>query len=133
LDDAIIVTLLAGEARRRLFTQLFGTSGKGQPLFTMAVCNAIGQAFRDMAAPVVAQPGPSAADILLGLMALREVSGRVAGEPSRQTPNAVGLIVVALIWRYRPLMRGSMRAARGSSHAAEATVRRLRAFYGGRS
>lgn len=135
-SDASVVLLLVNDGRRRILTRLTGLSGlsSGESLVvTLLAAGAVAKAIADAVPPMSRPAAPSTMDLILGGSALNEIAHSIGGRASRSVPGFGALVAFALIWRYHPLARGSFSVARGSTHAIEATERRLRAFYRARS
>jgi len=129
LTDMRVAWLLLNEARYRAIERLFGLPRDQANLATLIALLVLAQAVHEKAAPVLrAPPAPSAADAALGAAALRELFYDVAGPSSRETPLFATLVTIAVLGGLaRPVVRASVHAIRGSSHAS---VARFRHRYG---
>jgi hypothetical protein len=132
-DDVIIVLLLLNNARRKAVSTAFGLAGLNADeslLITLvALATLFGQA--EEVVPIHRPAKPHLRNLVIGGSVVKELGHTVGGSDSREIPAFVGLIALALIWRYHPLARGSIRAARASLRAAEASERWIRTVYGG--
>jgi hypothetical protein len=114
--DARVRSLLAGEARRRVVTRVFGIPAGDQSLLvTLILVGAAGAAVRDF----VPRPWPrlSRTHALAGGSLLNTTLSGIAGAPSRNVPLAGGLIAFALVAHsLRPAVAGSAREVRALTH-----------------
>jgi hypothetical protein len=133
VDDVVIGLMLLNRARRRVVAQVFGLTGLTRDesiMITLIALAAVGRQAGE-AAPVHKPAKPHPSNLMLAAGVVKELGHRAGGAGSRDIPNFVGLVAFALIWRYHPLARGAVRAARESIHVAGASERRIRAAYGG--
>ncbi len=133
LDDVVIALLVLNNARRKVISSAFGLTGLNRDeslIITLVALAALVKQAEEVV-PVHRPARPHLQNLMLGGAVIKEVGHTVGGHDSREIPAFVGLIAFALIWRYHPLARGSIRAARGSVRVIEASERRIRAVYGG--
>jgi hypothetical protein len=128
LGDVRVVFLLLDDVRGRILLRLTGPqalSKNESRLVTLIALGALAKVFEDTGLPIGRPPRPTATDLLIGRSVLSEMAHGIAGSASRTAPGFGGLLAFALIWRYRPVMRGSFGVARGAAHVEH----RLRTFY----
>jgi hypothetical protein len=133
LDDVVIVLLVLNRARRRVISDAFGLTGLSRNeslIITMVALSALIKQTEEVV-PVHRPAKPHLRNLVLGGAVVKEAGHLVGGSDSREIPAFVGLIAFALIWRYHPLARGAVGAARESIRFAGASERRIRAVYGG--
>jgi hypothetical protein len=132
VDDVVIGLMLLNRARRRAVAQVFGLTGLTRDesiIITLIALAALARQAEE-AAPVHKPARPHASNLMLAAGVVKEFGHAAGGAGSREIPGFFGLIAFALIWRYHPLARGAVRAARESIHVAGASERRIRAAYG---
>ena len=129
----MLVLLLLNEGRHRVVGRLFGVSRADANIVTVVALSSLASAAAAAAARLrSARPHPSIAGAAVGAVVVKEAAHGIAGEWSRTTPLFAGLVtLVALEKSFGPALRGSFRAARGTSNAAVGTIRRARAFVAG--
>lgn len=134
VGDAIIAIRVLNEVVQRGVSRVFGVPRAGSSLVTLFAIGATARALlRIASAPGTqvrkARSSPTAAsDAMLGAAALKATLDGVAGAPSRKTPSAAALIVVALLAHaFRPAVQGSLRAVRVSVRDAILEARIVRA------
>ena len=110
-------SLLAGEARRRGVTRVFGVPRADQSLLvTVVLIGAVGTVVRGFAA-ALPRPRPSGADAAIGGSLLNATFRGIAGAPSGNMPLAGGLIAFAVLSHLlRPAVAGSARTAHAVAH-----------------
>jgi hypothetical protein len=113
--DVGVRSLLAGEARRRAVTRLFGIPAEDQSLLvTMIVLGAAGTVVRGLAPRL---PRPSGTQAAIGGTLLNTTLRGIAGPPSATVPLAGGLIAFALVSHsLRPTLAGAVRDVRALAH-----------------
>jgi hypothetical protein len=119
---------LLDDARGRTLLRLTGPQGLSKNesrLLTLIALGALAKALEDMAPPIRRPGAPSVIDLLIGESILSEMAHGIAGNASRAMPGFTGLLAFALIWKYRPVIHGSLGIARGAAHLEH----RLRSFY----
>jgi hypothetical protein len=126
--DASVALLVLDEAWPRMLVRLFGISRDDSPLVTAILIGLAAGALHDKAAAIRKAPSPSASDTVIGAAVLDEAAHCVAGEWSREAPFFLPLVAFAVIWKYHPLARVSIRAVRASIRGAITSVRRVRAY-----
>ena len=133
LDDVFIVLLLLNNARRKVVSTAFGLTGLNADESLIITLVALITLFSEAeeVVPIHRPAKPHVRNLVVGGSVLKELGHTVGGNDSREIPAFVGLIAFALIWRYHPLARASIRAARGSVRVAEASERWIRTVYGG--
>jgi hypothetical protein len=132
--DAAIVVLLLNDVRHRTVTRVFGVSRDDSNLVTVLAIGSAAVAVHGTAQRVRAiRRYPSGADSVIGAAVLREAALGIAGEPSRAVPAVGALVALALVGTSsRPMLRGAIRATRGSVLSVITAPQRLRAFARGR-
>ena len=75
-------------------------------------------------------PDQTLRNVVVGGAVIKELGHRAGGTGSRDVPGFVALVAFAMVWRYHPLARGAVRAARESIRSAEASERRIQTAYG---
>jgi hypothetical protein len=115
--DAIIVSSLLNELRRRITTAVYGISRADSNLLTLIVLGAFGAAMRRAAAAPrtqvrKARSSPTAlGDSMIAAAAAKETLDSIAGNPSRDMTPAAALITLALVVHlFRPAVRRLVRA-----------------------
>jgi hypothetical protein len=120
--------LLLDDARGRMLLRLTGPQGLSKNesrLLTLIALGALAKALEESGPSIRRPAAPSAVGLLIGESILSEMAHGIAGNASRAIPGFSGLLAFALIWKYRPVMRGSVNIARATAHLE----RRLRNFY----
>jgi hypothetical protein len=114
--DVGVRSLLAGEARRRAVTRLFGVPPQDQSLLvTLIVLGAAGSAIRGFAPRL---PRPSGTQAAFGGTLLNTALRGIAGPPAATVPLAGGLIALAVVSHaLRPTVVGAVHDARAMAHA----------------
>jgi hypothetical protein len=114
--DVGVRSLLAGEARRRAVTRLFGIPAEDQSLLvTVIVLGAAGTVVRGF---VPRLPRPSGTHAAMGGTLLSTTLRGIAGPPSATVPLAGGLIALALVSHsLRPTVAGAVHEVRALAHA----------------
>lgn len=128
LTDARIALLLLEDVRRRMLERLTGFTGLSRNesrFLALIALGALAKALDDTNLPFGAPVAPSATDLMIGGSLMNEMARGIAGNPSRSVQGFSGLVAFALMWKYRPVVRGSFGIARASAHFE----RRLRTFY----
>jgi hypothetical protein len=129
--DGVIVFLLLNEARHRTVARVFGVSRQDANPVTAVAVGVLAEGFHSSATRVFGAALPSAAAMAIGAAALKEGAHAVTGEASRNTPFFSALLVFAVLGTaFGPVLRGSIRGARGSVQGVTAGSRRLRALLG---
>jgi hypothetical protein len=142
LDDSIAALLVLNDARRRAVARVFGLeelSRNESIMITLLALSALagGSQKSKPQPPPKPKPKPkrkspdqTLRNVVVGGAVIKELGHRAGGRGSRDVPGFVALVAFAMVWRYHPLARGAVRAARESIRAAEASERRIRAVYG---
>jgi hypothetical protein len=120
LADRRVEALLLGEARRRVFTRMFGIPGEDQSLLvTLILAGSVATAVGGVLPRVFRLP--SGGDVVIGGAALNATVGAMAGVTSRTAPLAGGLITLAVVAHaLRPAVAASRRESRAVMHRARA-------------
>ena len=123
----------------RAVERMFGVSGEGSTLLTLVLIGSVARAVRRVfTAPRrqihKARSSPTfAADTMIATAALKETVDSIAGDPSRDTSFAAGLIAFAVLTHaFRPAVAGSLRALRESARAVITQGLRLRGWFAAR-
>jgi hypothetical protein len=134
VGDAGIAFLLLNEARHRIVGRVFGVSRKDSNVVTAVTVGLMAGGLATGAARVRSvRMRPSAAEAAMGAVALKETAHGIAGEWSRGTPLFAGLIALVVVEKsFGPALRGAFRAVLEVIRAVRASLRRTRAFLGGR-
>jgi hypothetical protein len=121
--DVGVRSLLAGEARRRAVTRVFGIPPDEQSLLvTLTLLGAAGAVARGLAPGSL--PRPSRLQAAVGATVLNTTLRGIAGAPSATVPAAGGLIAFALLAHsLRPTVAGAIHDVRALAHGAEAAFR----------
>jgi hypothetical protein len=143
LDDSIAALLVLNDARRRAVARVFGLeelSRNESFMITLLALSALaGGSQKSKPQPQQPKPKPkpkrkspdqTLRNVVIGGAVIKELGHRAGGRGSRDVPGFVALVAFAMIWRYHPLARGAVRAARESIRVAEASERRIRSVYG---
>lgn len=130
----ILFRLLVGAVGRA-----FGVSGEGSTLLTLVVIGSAARGVRRVfTAPRrqirKARSSPNlAGNTMIGTAAFKETVDSIAGRPSRDTPFAAALIVVAVLTHsMRPAAAGSFGELRQSARAVITQGLRLRTWFAAR-
>ena len=120
----------------RAVGRAFGVSGEDSTLLTLVVIGLVARGVRRaFAAPRTeirkARSSPNlAGDTMIAAAAFKETVDSIAGPPSRDTPFAAALIVVAVLTHsFRPAVAGSLAELRKSIRAVVTHGLRLRAWF----
>jgi hypothetical protein len=126
--DTTAALLVLNEARNRLLTRLFGTSRDESLILSIILIGALADALHEKAAAARNVPGPKATDVAMAAAVLNEGAHRATGDWARGTPFFVPLLAFAVIWKYHPLAKVSLRGARASVHGAVTEWRKAKAY-----
>jgi hypothetical protein len=113
--DVGVRSLLAGEARRRAVTRVFGVPPEEQSLLvTLTLLGAAAAVVRGLAP---AMPRPTRMHAAVGATVLNTTLRGIAGAPSATVPAAGGLIAFAVLSHsLRPTVAGAIHEARAFAH-----------------
>jgi hypothetical protein len=114
--DVGVRSLLAGEARRRAVTRVFGVPPEEQSLLvTLILLGAAGAVVRGRAPGRL--PRPTRTHAAVGATVLNTTLRGIAGAPSATVPAAGGLIAFAVLSHsLRPTVVGAIHEARAFAH-----------------
>jgi len=134
VGDAIVVLLLLNEARRRIVARVFGVSGGSSIAVSVVVIGLVAKALHASLARVRrVLVRPSLGDAIIGGGAVKEITHRVAGDWSRDTPFFGGMVIVAVLDKsFGPMLRGAYNAVQGALHTVMAWLHEVRVLIEGR-
>ena len=114
--DVGVRSLLAGEARRRAVTRVFGVPPEDQSLLVTLILLGVAGTVVGGLAPRP-WPRPSRTHAAVGGTLLNTTLRGIAGPPSATVPLAGGLIAFALVSHsLRPTLAGAVRDVRALAH-----------------
>lgn len=119
--DLRVWSLLAGEARRRSITRVFGVPGDEQSLLvTVALLGAGAAVLRSLVPPIPVHP-LSGSDLAIGGSLVNATLRGVAGAPAQAMPLAGLLIAFAVVGHAtRPAIEGVVRDVKAAARATHA-------------
>jgi hypothetical protein len=121
VSDLRVALLLLDEARYRAVHRLFGVSREESWPVTLIALVLLAQATHDKLEQTLTGPGgPTRADAVLGVAALRELLTGIPGPSSRDTPLLGTLMTIAVLGAMaRPGLNRAVHYIRTSSHRAQ--------------